>query len=343
MNRNSNMLVSYNVHSSVNLGYSFPSPDESDIDFSSHQPRDSALLCKKLRLEDLPIPKEPHYTKYPIAKHYNLQPFTNDITENPLYELFTENQKLINLYQLELPFTRKNTECIVSTSKGNLDEETYSSTRGVKRPRYTGDENAFERDEIKEPIASPYKTPIPNKTIFFSSSASAKKKNSSNLLQSTPVSEIGENSNKKPGLLLAKQKHLKMDKAEILNLPIKSSSDKINLIRHDSETDESMEMASDYDHLACHAGNIMRMAVDSTMLGSSYNDSFSPTFNNTFGGNDSILGLHNRKRYNDFFEEDADRSLIESMKSRWNNGLNKLKAKKIDINADELKQAVQAD
>ncbi|EGW31486.1 uncharacterized protein SPAPADRAFT_51493 [Spathaspora passalidarum NRRL Y-27907] len=61
---------------------------------------------------------------------------------------------------------------------------------------------------------------------------------------------------------------------------------------------------SDYDHLACHADNILRMAVDSTMLGSTLG---SITF-----ANDSIY----------------EKGLVFS------------KAVKIDINADELNAAV---
>ena len=333
------MSVKFNVHASVNLGYNFPSIDESDIDFANHLPRD-ALLNKNLRLDMLPHAKESYYSNSPITKCYDTKVSNNGIKDSPLYEILAENQENIHNYQLELPFTRNSTNNSKTDSKPN---DTEAKNRGIKRPRQTIEENVGETNNLQTQPSSIYKTPIPNKTIFFSSSASSKKKNSTNLLQSTPVSDIGDASGKKSNILLAKLKAVKMDKAEFLNLPIKYTAEKTSIIRHDDPEEESMEMGSDYDHLACHAGNIMRMAVDSTMLGSSYNESFSPTFNNTFGGNDSILGLQSRKRYNDFFDDEADKSLIESMKSRWNSGLNRMKAKVIDINADELQQAVQAD
>lgn len=333
------MSVKYNVHTSVNLGYNFPSIDESDIDFASHLPRD-ALLNKNLRLEMLPHSKEPYYSKSPITKCYDAKLTNNEINDSPLYEILVDNQENIKNYQLELPFTGNSNKDSKTNSKPN---DLESKNRGIKRPRQTIEENVGETNNVQTQPSSVYKTPILNKTIFFSSSASSKKKNSTNLLQSTPVSDIGDASGMKSNILLAKLKAVKMDKAEFLNLPIKPTAEKTSIIRHDNPEEESVGMTSDYDHLACHAGNIMRMAVDSTMLGSSYNESFSPTFNNTFGGNDSILGLQSRKRYNDFFDDEADKSLIETMKSRWNSGLNRMKAKVIDINADELQQAVQAD
>mmetsp|Transcript_8242 Transcript_8242/g.10088 ORF Transcript_8242/g.10088 Transcript_8242/m.10088 type:complete len:336 (-) Transcript_8242:44-1051(-) len=335
------MSVKLNVHTSVNLGYNFPSIDESDIEFANHLPRD-ALLNKNLKLEGLPKAKEPYYSRNPITKCFDAKVPNDGMNDSPLYEILTKSQEYIKHYQLELPFGRNSTDVHQESHKIKQDDDLEQKNRGIKRSRQTIEDNAGETNDTQAQSSSIYKTPIPNKTIFFSSSVSSKKKNTTNLLQSTPVSDMGEASGKKPNILL-KLKAFKMDRAEVLNLPIKSASEKITTIRHDNEVEESMEMTSDYDHLACHAGNIMRMAVDSTMLGSSYNESFSPTFNNTFGGNDSILGLQSRKRYNDFFDDEADKSLIESMKSRWNNGLNRMKAKVIDINADELQQAVQAD
>ncbi|CUM50542.1 uncharacterized protein AC631_04645 [Debaryomyces fabryi] len=336
------MSVKFNVHTSVNLGYNFPSIDESDLEFASHLPRD-VLLNKNLKLEGLPKVKEPYYSRNPISKCFDAKESNDGVNDSPLYELLAKNQEYLKHYQLELTFSRSPNNVSKDSHNIKQDNDLGQKNRGIKRSRQTIEENASETNATQAQPSSIYKTPIPNKTIFFSSSASSKKKNTTNLLQSTPVSDMGEASGKKPNILLAKLKAFKMDKAEFLNLPIKSVTEKTTAIRHDNADEESMEMTSDYDHLACHAGNIMRMAVDSTMLGSSYNESFSPTFNNTFGGNDSILGLQSRKRYNDFFDDEADKSLIESMKSRWNSGLNRMKAKVIDINADELQQAVQAD
>lgn len=66
--------------------------------------------------------------------------------------------------------------------------------------------------------------------------------------------------------------------------------------------DEEDHDDSDYDHLACHADNIMRMAVDSTMLGSTFNSSFSSSFSNSFD--------HTGK---DFFDKEAKKSILEGL------------------------------
>lgn len=334
------MSVAFSVHPSVQLGYTFPSIDESDKDFASHLPRD-VILSKNLKLEGQPKNKEPQYSRSPITKYYSTTSTTsNHENDDPLYELLVESRQTINAYKLELPFSRGSEQpAEVSKSRNTIPA---AATRGVKRPRQASKENRYETNNPPTQPSSIYKTPIPNKTIFFSSSASSKK-NSTKLLQSTPVSDLPDtiSDNKAPTNLFSKMKTLKKDKAEILSLPLRTSVNPTALIKPDND-DENVEESSDYDHLACHAGNIMRMAVDSTMLGSSYSDSFSTTFNNTFGANDSAL--EPRRRYNDFLEsDDADKSIIESMKSKWNTSLNRLKAKKIDINADELKEAVLAD
>lgn len=83
------------------------------------------------------------------------------------------------------------------------------------------------------------------------------------------------------------------------------------------------------DPLACHAENIMRMAMDSTMLGS-FNHSFSSTFSN--------LADESIRR-----DDDADRSALELMKKRWPASLlDKLRAKRVEISADDLSNAVAA-
>lgn len=80
---------------------------------------------------------------------------------------------------------------------------------------------------------------------------------------------------------------------------------------------------STQDPLACHAENIMRMAMDSTMM-SSFNNSFSSTFSNLH--EDSILG----KRYHN-----KDNSLIGRAPV-----LDKQRSTLVEISALDLEQAV---
>lgn len=68
---------------------------------------------------------------------------------------------------------------------------------------------------------------------------------------------------------------------------------------HTDYNDEADD--SDYDLLACHADNIMRMAVDSTMLGSTFN-SFSSSFSNSF--------MESGK---DFLDKEAKRTILEGL------------------------------
>lgn len=83
------------------------------------------------------------------------------------------------------------------------------------------------------------------------------------------------------------------------------------------------------DPLACHAENIMRMAMDTTMF-SFGNNSFSLTFSNL--ADDLVLG----KKYPDILE--ADKSLGETQKPV--SMLATKKAQKIEISAEELEEAV---
>ncbi|EGV60268.1 hypothetical protein PSN45_001978 [Yamadazyma tenuis] len=138
-------------------------------------------------------------------------------------------------------------------------------------------------------------TPITNKTIFFSPSGKGK-------IVSTPVS-------KRKSSMNLKQKLLKMDSASLVNMtkpqPPMSSSlwfHNDNKFKDESFTNDQED--SDYDHLACHADNIMRMAVDSTMLGSTFNSSFSSSFSNSF------MAENTGK---DFFDKEAKQAILEGL------------------------------
>ncbi|ODV78462.1 uncharacterized protein CANTADRAFT_6851 [Suhomyces tanzawaensis NRRL Y-17324] len=323
-------MLRHNVHPSVSLDYTFPQP-------STEQAPNLALtadvlLSKNLRVQDDPLPQPARVLEQPISKN-----FPNGHTEarEPLQELLEENRAIIGDYKLELPFsqdkpTKPKTMVPVSAKNASPRRHSHDSpnkSRGIKRFRQHDEEEAefadiTECSYIQAETSSIYNTPIPNKTIYFSPSGSSKKP-ANNLLQSTPVSFLKE----------AQLNHQKSNK----KLLTKKSSMML-IARLKEETKKNTEAdESDYDHLACHADNIMRMAVDSTMLGSSFSSSFSNTF-----GNDSVLGLQSKKKYPDFFndENDSDRSILEGMKARWTSSLAKLKATKTTIDADDLQAAV---
>lgn len=101
-----------------------------------------------------------------------------------------------------------------------------------------------------------------------------------------------------------------------------------------SEKDGDDANKSMGDPLACHAENIMRMAMDSTMLGSFYNNSFSSTFSNL--ADDSVLG----KKYPDILGE-SEKSITEHRPAAPL--LAKLRAQKVEISAADLQEAVNGD
>lgn len=134
-------------------------------------------------------------------------------------------------------------------------------------------------------------TPVTNKTIFFSPSGKGKK-------LSTPVA-------KRKTSINLKQKLLKMDQASLVSMTKPLSTIWGQTAQPEEHHEDILDAdLSDYDYLACHADNIMRMAVDSTMLGSTFNSSFSSSFSNSFSAE------HAGK---DFFDKEAKRSILEGL------------------------------
>lgn len=253
---------------------------------------------KNLKIHDDPLPRDASYFSAPIGKI-----FFNSPNYDPLDGLLFESAQLIEGFKLELPYTR---ETVV---KKVAKQETKKARSSRKRSMSIDEaEVSYAMEEGDYDQSSIYNTSIPNKMIFFSP---APKKQASLLLQSTPVSMLKEAHSKKL---------LKMEKATII--PIK-----------EHKVAESTADDSDFDPLACHAENIMRMAVDSTMMGSSFSLSFSSTF-----ANDSM----SKKKYPDFFTDDPESSVIEGLKTKWGKkSLVTLRAAKIEINAADLQAAVE--
>lgn len=97
-----------------------------------------------------------------------------------------------------------------------------------------------------------------------------------------------------------------------------------------SETlEENVANKTNTDPLACHAENIMRMAMDSTMLGSFCNETISSSFSNIL--DESFLAKLEEKS----FSEES-----EGGNKQKNNLLAFLKATKIDISAQDLEMAI---
>lgn len=97
-------------------------------------------------------------------------------------------------------------------------------------------------------------------------------------------------------------------------------------LEHEKANEDEEANTSVQDPLACHAENIMRMAMDSTMM-SSFNNSFSSTFSNIH--EDSILNRKASEKENSF-----------GISSKAAPLLNFLKSTVVEISASDLEQAV---
>ncbi|KAG7663246.1 uncharacterized protein J8A68_003246 [[Candida] subhashii] len=298
------------VHSAVSLDYSFPKPyQHSRHNYHVSGIPSDIILSKNLKISDEPTPTAPKYSKIPISKIFR----TNTLSEDPLDNILEQSKRIISNYKLELPYKVQSDNA--STPKKNNDTAQQTTIRS-KRKRQISQDDKIEilKNEIENATSSKLNTPIPNKTIFFSPSSSVKR----DLKQSTPVSVRND---AQLNMERPSKKFLRLDKAIVVkDHQQKETGDQVEY--HSEEVDDSH-----YDELACHADNILRMAVDSTMLGSTFDGSFS--INNTFA-NYSILDD----------KDDYDRSVLEILQSRQERRLDKSKFINIEINADDIKAAV---
>lgn len=272
-------------------------------------------MVNNLKLDELPQASQPSYLQEPITKTFgtSLQQGKTD----PMKSILADSQKILEKYKLQSYSKSKEQQELPEVNTPRKQEispspEPNSIGRGIKRSRER------KPDAIPEPIA--VKTPIRNKPNF--SSPSPKRHPSPSVLatkESTPVSFKVTNLNK--------QKFIKLSNRE--QAPEKPKTKKLS-IRNELDVEDD----SEYDNLACHADNILRMAVDSTMLGSFYNNSFSFSFSN-IANEDSFLSA--RKR-DDILNDDANNSLLGLHGKKL--GLNKLRATKIEINEDDLRRAI---
>lgn len=319
----------YKGYHNVSLAYSFPAyKEEAKL---KGVPRD-ANLTKNLSFDTKSFSSSHWFTGDPLTKKFKKEDLTSASPVDPLDGILAESRQAMSLYVVSLPYADK-----PKNQDQKKKESTPRTPSKVSKP--TAVPLSASKKRIRQDLgetspaypqhsginkSSTNRTPIPNKTIFFSPSGSAKKQ-ASNVTQSTPISVLKEaqlNFRKSNQNL---NRHLKTVGAE--------KAEKAEVVKQQDAVDDS-----DYDHLACHADNILRMAVDSTMLGSSFNGSFSSTFF-AGGADDSIAAL--TRKDDIFHDDDADKSLLEGLKNRWNSRtLAKLRATKIEINADDLNKAV---
>lgn len=283
--------------------------------------------------------KTKHDKKYNLNKDSNLEyyfPSFNDIAqvENTFKETnISKNLKLGNNSYIEPPKRLKYSigkvfgdklmnnplQDILLDHKQKISH--YQLSLPFSKPKESA-KNSISKDRTKKRIRQPKyevdkenvcSTPISKRQQMPSPSVTKSKR--TNITLSTPVTTLGLMNENKINISDSRQK--------------KMTNKKLGKKRN-------KEKNTDYDNLACHADNIMRMAVDSTMLGSTFSFSFSNTFN------DSTVMLSKKKGEYDIYNEDdeGDRSVLEILRSKRKNGLNKLKAFKIDINAEDLQAAV---
>ncbi|CUM62740.1 uncharacterized protein PRCAT00000297001 [Priceomyces carsonii] len=118
---------------------------------------------------------------------------------------------------------------------------------------------------------------------------------------------------------------------------IKEAFDGHNLHRKNLALEKASKLTletedSDYDHLACHADNIMKMAVDSTMLGSTFSASLS--FSSLNYDVDVLPRATGELAY-----EDAEKSVLETIIPKRRNKRSKQR-ELIMISAQDLAAAI---
>lgn len=315
------------------LYYSFPTKEESEVDQYQHISLDT-LLSENLRIKNIPKQRPPVISNKPIFKVFKSNSNGTSSHKSALEEIFEDCQRKMLEYELKLPFT--DLAETKSVLREHREENALKNLDISKKSRKL-------REEIRyQPLSSIVKvecnTPQLNKTIFFSSNivtdTRAPEEVQYALPTSSPKSDLHRASTP------VSRKLQKIDRYGILETSLKNPPfEMYNENKLEYEASHSCD--TEYDPLACHAGNIMRMAVDSTMLGSSYNESFPSSYGNTFAGDESTPSKGARRK--DYDANQDDKSLIECLKGSWNSRLLKEKAVKIDINENDLNEAIRSE
>lgn len=300
------------VYDDADLGYRFPHPLKMRILATQPRSRES-LLMETLTIDSPVLPMAPDYLNMAITRSFRTSMNTASLPD-PLEEIITTSKQLIGEYQLGLRFGIASATAKAATPR-LADAVWDTPTRGTKRTR---DVQPQDRDATTSFYAN---TPISTKAPGFPSLSGNRKQTL------TPAIL------KKPSL----QRLLKTDFASLSEYkdtsatePLASTPVKGTLNSAAPASTEDVAESS-YDQLACHADNILRMAVDSTMLGSSYNTSLLSNY--SLGPNDSMNGVMARGAHHG----DPDRSLLELKRAR-RSMLSIEKAAKFEINADDIKE-----
>lgn len=308
----------------TSLQYTYPIYD-SKIEAPSHIPRD-ILLSQTLKLPRISEISQPTKSNKPINKVFHGNMPTPKY-ENPLNSILQASRTKIEGFLIDI---EKNNH---ADNDINYNSSKLTSGKNHNRITRKGDSESTitsSTSTTRSNMAiingsnSNKSTPVTNKTIYFSPSGKVKQRSA------TPVSVVKDTHNntlKRKSSKNIKQKLLRMDQASLVSMSNNKSTGSsgstsgsgVNIgamsggsavsgttansqfsIHNDADDHED----SDYDHLACHADNIMRMAVDSTMLGSTFNSSFSSSFSNSFT---------NENTGKDFFDKEAKQSILDGL------------------------------
>ena len=312
------------LHPDANLNYTFPSKEYRIIPEEVYLPKDFSLTyCSGIDLQPEPTPA--FYSKTPISKKFPQDEKVKRLSD-PIDAILAKSRKDIENYQFTLPYDNLDRE-----AGEDVKESDAALLRGKKRARDSNEvteEHMLTNDRWKRlPPYNPESVKMISQEVQGDGNA---------LQQSTPVASPKEGSFRRISETRTPDtnKFLRLDLARYEITKDAGSEYKVTLgkklLKKDKETP---------DNLACHAGNILKMAVDSTMLGSSFSDSFS-TVTNILGDNDSVQG--SSKKFHIFEDpEESDVSVLGFSKSRPK--LNKRRAQRVDVSAKDLQAAVQAD
>lgn len=281
---------------SLALPYSFPKAPSTEPD--SLLPRETQI-AQNLTLDQEWHKVSPVQVNEPYVKTFSNAntPETIPIIDDPLDDILAESQREISEYNLDLPYN------LVTAKSQELPKMPLrSGSQLLIRKRSRNVLEHLSQRSLDNASNTVYhglnKTPTRNSMRILSL-----KKSKGNLGEFT---------------------------ADTKNFTEKSIMQRrISARLENGEKLAEFEDDSVSDPLACHAENIMRMAMDSTMF-SFGNNSFSLTFSNL--ADDLVLG----KKYPDILE--ADKSLGEAQ--RPVSMLATKKAQKIEISAEELEEAV---
>lgn len=280
------------IHSSVSLDYSFPSARHFDVNRNRRLLPREALINQNLTLERMPAPKEPQCVSEPIKQWFN-----SPLNDDPLEALYSKLRPIIDAYMHRIA----------------LGQSATLLSRPENRHTFASKVEAAAVDKTLGYQCSP----STGKTLHFSPKVAGK----AAMPRATP--ETKDSARRKldfdtPGLS-------KVRKIDLLQISTKKPADPVQIY-------EDSHPEIEEDNLACHAGHILRMAMDTTILGSSYNS----TINLSFGMNDSILG--SKRPLGNVLD-----NLDDSMLGKRGQSLNTTKAMKIEISAEDLNNAIYAD